>query len=669
MSKQIRTSPGIHPNFPLNIFTVRERNILRKLRSWWYLTSGRRISLGRNSEVPFCLLKPIDSFAEMFNLDREVICLFSSFRAFEPRTLEAYEKARDCYRTPRTETVCRVLVSEDSQVESLIRKLIKNDPEQPVVVPFTYDELLKCDSLQFIKDRFSQYFFTRDLFAFLSPLRNDLYFFGRSELVQDQISRHKSGEHSSLFGLRKSGKTSIIYAIERAMSFTKEKVILFDCESPSIHQLSWNELLKLVIKKYADELIVKLSKRDLENYKFDAKEAANSFEQLMLKIHGSRNSPRTLFIFDEIERISPSSASSAHWRDGLDFVYFWQALRSVFQKHPNIFTYMLVGTNPSCVEKSMLNGHENPLFQSIPSTYIPAFTAKQVKEMVERLGRYMGLQFDDTILYKLHEDFGGHPFLIRQFCSQLHKSINLKRPYTVGKPRYESVKKEFDLSINQYLEMIINVLKEWYRDEYDILTYLAVEDYDSFDEFAYEHPQYTQHLIEYQILQKDDSGFSFRMESVKRYLRQTEKYQKLNLTMEEKWSEISERRNRVERKLRKYIRQVFIITLGKEEGREKILNKIPAERREKLQKEGFDILLSSNNSPLYFLDLKNIIIKNWASFANIFGQEKDKIDLALTEINRFRADAHAKGITNEEIDELRYYLDRIEKHLSDNELE
>jgi hypothetical protein len=65
--------------------------------------------------------------------------------------------------------------------------------------------------------------------------------------------------------------------------------------------------------------------------KYSEKFAASSFERDMKLIVASLGKKPALLIFDEIENISPSSASSDHWRTGNDFVYFWQTLRSVFQ--------------------------------------------------------------------------------------------------------------------------------------------------------------------------------------------------------------------------------------------------------------------------------------------------------------------------------------------------
>ena len=160
-----------------------------------------------------------------------------------------------------------------------------------------------------------------------------------------------------------------------------------------------------------------------------------------------------MILFDEIERLSPGTGSSPHWRNGSDFVLFWQTLRGFYQRHQSVFTYMLVGTNPSCVEQSMIAGHENPLFGSIPSDYVPSFTVEQTREMVRKLGRYMGLHFDEMLYAKLVEDFGGHPFLIRQFCSEIHKACKGDRPERVDKALYGTVMTTFRRTAIDYLSM------------------------------------------------------------------------------------------------------------------------------------------------------------------------------------------------------------------------
>jgi hypothetical protein len=303
VSEYNKTTPGIHPQFLLQEYEQIEQKILRRLSSEFFLTGGGCIRLLK-SEYNYFLMKPTAVFSEMFNIERELLCVFSTYENFEPRTLDAFHIAQGEIADLRVETVCRVLISSDKLIEQKIEFLLKTDPEQPIVIPFTFAELSENFDNYFLRNRFQAHFYTRDLFSFLSPLKKDLYFFGRSALIQELVNRHRSGEHTGLFGLRKSGKTSVVYAIERHLSSNNELFLSIDCESPSIHKLRWYELLQKIVFNYKTTKSSK-SKIDENQDRYNEKNAADSFQVDILKIYESKKRAATLFIFDEIERISP----------------------------------------------------------------------------------------------------------------------------------------------------------------------------------------------------------------------------------------------------------------------------------------------------------------------------------------------------------------------------
>ena len=53
--------------------------------------------------------------------------------------------------------------------------------------------------------------------------------------------------------------------------------------------------------------------------------------------------------------------------------------------------------------------------------YIPGFDYTQTREMVRKLGKIMGIKFDEGVYTRLVEDYGGHPFLVRRVCSKIGK--------------------------------------------------------------------------------------------------------------------------------------------------------------------------------------------------------------------------------------------------------
>lgn len=671
-------NPGLHPRFNITRFDDREQSIIRLLSTEWLITyHGGPLTLV-SSQYSWFLMKPTDRFREMFNIDREIVVIFSAYKNFLPRTLDAFDAidAELSQRyTLRVEPACRVLISGDPHVETIVSDLLKADPERPIVVPFTYEELSSSADTrknnEFVSNRFRKHFYERDLFSFFSPLRKDIYFFGRSALLQEIVNRHRDGEHSGLFGLRKSGKTSIVYAVERHVATIRKDDMVFvslDCESPSIHKCRWFNLLYVIAERYRDALG---SRTKLDSGRYTELKAAQSFEHDVVEVYKSKKRKTLLMLFDEIEHLSPRTGASDHWAAGEDFVLFWQTLRGVFQRNQGIYTYVLVGTNPGCVEMVEVTSRAvpskswpNPLFASVHIRYVPCFDVSQVKEMVLKLGGYMGLRFTDELYALLVKDFGGHPFLIRQFCSKIYEACRgQRRPVLVDRALYGQVMDSFSgANASEYLGMIVGVLAHWYEDEYEMLRFLANGDNTSFDALASD-PQLTSHLVDYGILMRSSHGFAFNIESLKYYLNRRHEFQRLNLTLEEKWAEISARRNKLEQSLRRLLQTALVSKYGTRKAREVVMRSLPQNRRDKLSATSVDQLLQKNGSPLFFQELKQIIEKEWSElFENIFeGYNKPSFSVMLDHINSLRADTHAKFVEDEDFDQFRLYMNKLEK--------
>lgn len=656
--------PGFHREFDISRFKENERIILKNLSTFCYLTnSGSEINIGKSSYSYF-LLKPNDKFAEMFNINREIICLFSTYQNFEPRTLETYNKIIDEVAKFRVENICFILISKDNNIDEKINNLIETEPEHPIVIPFSYLDLTKQILESAFENKFREKFYTRDLFSFSSALKKDTYFFGRNNLVNGIVNKHKSFEHSGLFGLRKSGKTSIIYAVQRRFEIENISYLFTDCESPNVHLKRWYQLLEKIVRDYHNlnsiNLKINYEGRYLEH------NAADNFEIDIIKIFNARGKKYSVFIFDEIERITPGISSSEHWKSENDFLLFWQTLRAFIQKNTNVFTYMLVGTNPTCIEKITLNSSDNPLYGSIQIEYVPSFSVEQVKEMVQKLSFLMGVEIDDHICIKLFDDFGGHPFLIRQMCSLMNKRISAIRPVKIDKTLYNSTIEQFEASLLKYTEMMTDVIKEWYPEEFEMLIYLANNDKDVFNNFASNNLNLTQHLIGYGLIKKGSDGFCFNFEIVEKHVRKINKFKKINLTLEEKIAEISSRRNKIEKELRVLLRNSLRSSVGQKEALKRVLAIIETDRRIKFEGQNLNVILDKDNSKLYLLDLIQIINKNWHELSNTFEIEKNKLIYMLNEINGIgRPDAHARGISEDEFTQVRLYLKKIEAILQE----
>lgn len=656
------TNPGIHPQLNGVKFSDREWRIINKLSKEWYVTTGGEVKLGPTSEYRYVLIKPTHIYEEMFNLEREIVTIFSAYESFEPRTLDAIDGVVKRHQALRLERVCSVVVSEDFNVEAKLRNLLKNDQESQTVVPFTYGELISKDDPFFIRNRFKEHFYHRDLFAFEAPLKKDLYFFGMNEVVNSIVNRHISKENSALFGLRKTGKTSVIYGIERTLEKIDVACVVIDCQDTAFHGRRWNQALFYIIAELRSKYKCKLESSEASYTEINA---SITFRRDITRIREQINRNNILIIFDEIENITFHVSPSEHWKTGTDFVFFWQTLRSIFQKQNDIFTYLLVGTNAMCVEKPTIQDLDNPIFNQTPFNYIPKFDVKQTKEMVSTLGSNMGLQFDEIIFSKLAEDFGGHPFLIRHVCSVMHKMCPSVRPARVGKPIYEKAKEQFYSESSNYIEMILTVLSQFYYDEFQMLGWLATGDIKAFREFADLSSAYTNHLLGYGIIEQQDGDYCFRIEAVRDYLQKRLRYQKLSQTPAERLSEVSERRNTFEAKLRRIVRSQLLANHGKDEAKNMLLIALGPDRAAKCHDKDYGMLFDGKSVPLYFEDLRKLIIKDWVIFKHIFSKGQEDFDRKMKTINLYRYDAHAKEMSNEEMNDFRSSMTILEQQIED----
>ena len=671
MSNQNFT-PGIHPDAQqeFNKFPSDEKALIEGIFAIdWVVTYAKENIIG-NSIYRTVLLKPNSEFKEMFNITREVPLIFSPYQTFDSRSIDAINNVLSEYSHLRLEEICSILVSHSENIQNEVKDILRRNKESKVIVPFTYKELhdsILQERQHIVNNRFRDFFYSRDLFGFQDPIRKDIYFFGRNDFIHKMVSRHESQENSGIFGLRKTGKTSILYGVERILKEKKRASVLIDCQT--LHMKSWNKALYNIIVQLRDKYQVKHSYLHSESDYDREGNVAEYFKKDLKTIKSKIKHKSILIIFDEIEHITFGTSVSREWNTGVYFIKFWQVIRSVFQNTDNLFSYLIAGTNPRCVEVETIQNVDNPIFAQIPPEYIPPFSVEMVKEMLCKLGGYMGLQFDELVFSKLTEDFGGHPFLIRQVCSLIHKSIKEQRPVKISKIRYENIKPNFALKDgNKYSSMILSVLKKFYKDEYYMLELLACNDIETFSGLAAGSPEYTGHLIHYGIIEHDNDSYGFKINTLKEYLNRQGKYLNLNLSQEERKQEISTRRNRLEPKLRKIVRNQLKAKFGESKAKSKVLAKHGSDAK-KYKNISYDNLFNPNKYNIYLDDLFELMRKNWEEcFKNLFGEENVEMFKARAKIvNHFRKpDAHASDIDDRDMDSFRgamgWFEDKVNEY-------
>ena len=638
---------GIHPTVTEIIdvdFSKVEKQIVTIWANEWYITSAGKRSLSSRSDFKFFLAKPIQRVEEALNISREIIVILSPYKSFEPRTLEAYDTLRCEFLEQRYEKVCYALISADNEIETKLRACLTNQEDQ-IIVPFPYSGFEENKNGEFIRNTFRKHFYSRDLFDYSEPLKKDTFFFGRNDIVTTVIEKHKAGSNYGLFGLRKTGKTSIIFDVQRK-SFSQDYLSCFiDCQDTSFNMRRWNKALFYV----ANEVNKAVTELPLLEDDYNEENAGINFVSVMMNC--CKKAKKTiLLLFDEIENITFGKSGVEHWRTGLDFVYFWQSIRSAYQRLNNTFTFTIFGTNPKCVEEPSILGTDNPIYNAFQPSYIPGFDHTQTREMVRRLGRIMGLKFDEEIYSHLMEDYGGHPFLIRRVCSKIAK-LNIERPVTIDRIKYQAAKKQFNLD-NVYFEMILDVLKQFYPDEYEMLNMLASGDNENFKFFVTEDPSIVGHLVGYGLIKDKEQHYDFRIDAIKEYLIRKGSKHPVLITVTEKWAHICKQRNELEIELRKLVKSVIRIAHKNEvEAKQYVIKKIYGNDPKQFGKT-YQELFDSRTSNIYLKNLTDLINADWGYFSDYFGKQDIFIANMTILNNEGRFDAHATVPTEEEINSI-----------------
>lgn len=651
---------GMHPNFRIMEFEVSQQRVLRRLSQITHLTRDGSISLGSDTTYRYALVRPVGQMRGLLHTDREVMVVFSDFLDFQSRTLDAFDRIlSEISDDFRVEKVARILVSGDYAVATKVKRLFESKPDAPVVVPFHFNELTLATTDQQISSRIREFTFARDLFSMSSPLRSDLYFYGRSGIIHEISAKLAAGENFGLFGLRRSGKTSIVHGIARAITARSGASVVIDCQSPAVHQRRWNELLEYIANSTKRDLSSAAKVSPTESY--NEKDAAETFLHDMRAIKKRSKVEFIGILFDEIERISFGTASSEHWNSERDFLLFWQAIRYGFQSSGSPFSFAIVGTNPSAVERVKIFESDNPLFGNVERRFIPMFSATQVAEMVDSLGSIMGVRLDDDCKNRLHSDFGGHPFLTRYACSYIAGATR-DRPTMVDRTTYAVGIDKFKTESASYVDSVVGLLKEEYPDEYEMLKSLGMKDLETFNSFAEDDPSLCEHLEGYGIVARGAKAFYFKIGVVERYFEALAKPTRL-LSTEDRIAEISAKRNALERDLRSFISMVFRVSVSSKERTNLVLGKLSSGRRAALADLSFDQLLSVGESPLFFDELKSLVLGHWDKFSNSLEIEKNEFEYHMNTVNRSRADAHAKNIPEDVFDKWRVSISELSSKL------
>jgi len=598
--------------------------------------------------------------AELIGLEREMLIAYAPYKDFQARTIILHDLLVQEDRT-RLDPVGTILIADDPQTSAKVREYLLSEPERPPIIALSRNELATLSNANDIRHLFIDQLFRRDLFALESPLRTDTTFFGRTDRVSELLDRFRGGQNSGLFGLRRIGKTSVLYALgRRAEAGGIAGHVYLDVSSPGIYQLRWWELLQRIVRDLAQPLnLVRGERSKIRGLTidYDARSAGGNFKADVLSLAEKLPGHRVMLLLDEIEHITFDISPDPHW--GGDFLPFWQTIRSVHQDTQGKFGFIVAGVNPHIIEADRIGSFDNPLFSTTKPFFIGPFDLPTTREMVRRIAKFMGLRCQESLYQRLFEEYGGHPFIVRQACSEMAKRIP-DRPGELTSALFEKHRSEIALILERNVKQILNVLAIWYPNEFEMVRMLAAGERVSFKEFAESSAEFTQHVEGYGLVREARSEPRLSIGLVKDHLaRQPRKVAEAEASDSQAvLAEISRRRNRIEVSMRDLLRDGLLFAEGSK-AMEGALRCLTNDRRAVLNQHSYREVWQE----LYFNELATILATKFDSFQRRLGCSKDEIAAWMNQINRCRTDAHARSLNADDLAFLRVSFRRLEEIL------
>ena len=655
-----------------------EYEVLQKLKDVLYISHIGHHNMGHGgASFPFCLIGATEFLKPYIHGKYEFLLIFSHFDncSWQQNTLKAVDFIRKRREIAERRPLVNfyILISNAQHLKSEIDKM--KGGTSAAIIPFSFKEIIDCESNELLErlflNRFDEYIFENNMLGEETPIEDDQLLFGdRGKIADSIVQRCREGKHSGIFGLRRSGKSSVLRAVTRRLEYAEIKYSVIEARSGLENVDSWKTALFDIAKRiridttglaqedgesrrdYQERLKLASSETDYE------KHPAQCFVE-DVKLY-TRECSTFVLAIDEIELITYNTATSPIWQNLDAYKGFWGALRD------SGCSLIVCGVNSTINEKSIIeyNGRscDNPMYERIHNcsdfskTYLPVFSDEQTRYMLNTLGAYSNVAFND-IFVDINRTFGGQPYAMRQFCAFMFEHVKQFRlpgkVYEISKPTFSALVSEFNNS-GKGNEVFATILQHLtiFKEENEMLKKFALTP-GKYKKVDRDDVSIIDHLIKYGLIEYDPSTcfIDFTISGLKDYICRTETKSPSDMTNDERRRYVQDKVKDCERKLKRYIIQYFIYHGGDAAGKS-FMQKCLTSRHISVNLKckptpdatscNFTDFFDHKMFIMYFSKLKTIIKSNWLTLGktiNDAGMTEEQFCVFMDQLNAGRTDA------------------------------
>ena len=369
-----------------------------------------------------------------------------------------------------------------------------------------------------------------DVFDERNPISDSAAFFGRGPLIHQLLNKILNRQNFGLYGLRKMGKTSLIFQLREGLP-SNIRLVYIDLQG--IASGTCAELCSVIADELRNQMNAEppsfsTSRRTpLSVRQKPLLEALSEMDAALsaalTSMGQGRQDARILLVLDEIERMIPHDGHPGFQ----GFQEFFRLIRGMYQQRRQVVS-AVVGADPTLCRLGKWEGVDNPVFQYYDEVFLAPLDRGECDAMVQGLAAILGVNFQAESLRTLYAESAGHPFITRQLCSRIVQRYR-ERPLEV-------TPKMVAAGVAEYLELRSEYLREifeYYLSEnaQAMLEGIAGRSTARLDRAgldqviaeSLETPEAGMHALQelelFHLLIRHDDGFEMPMGVLMRYLR------------------------------------------------------------------------------------------------------------------------------------------------------
>jgi hypothetical protein len=358
--------------------------------------------------------------AEMFDAHLEIQLVYAEYTQVEPRLLELVQGRMA--KNARIDHALFIIASLDQDVERLLRRRRGS---------FAAIDLhlgdLGSDAPD-VRHRMSDVLTAVDHYDMTTPVHDPSGFFGRAQEFQEIISALERGQSVGVFGLRKTGKTSLLNYVAGRRRDADRPVVWVDISGLSDADDFRVRLLEKTWKRVAT---LTAEREELPRLRTLNRNGELKVSPELMRLHWLRDletlsqhlGQRLEVFIDEVDQLHPDRSHLGPIANELLIAV--TQLRGMIQSAEVDSGMVLVcaGVDPALFERPLLSsGADNLLYKLVRLMFLAPLTRDEMAEMVRDLGRRMGIRVrDHEVIDFLFKEYGGHALLTRKACSLASK--------------------------------------------------------------------------------------------------------------------------------------------------------------------------------------------------------------------------------------------------------